>query len=410
MLFKLKILVQSLLLFCGLLSTGLLQAQQGNNPFEIPERQTTTSSPANEEENPFDLPQQAPAEATPSTPTNNNPFELNHSSGSSTPAAEEPANETNNPFDLNTNSGSSAPAVEEPTNSTENPFDLNNSSSPATPAVVEEIQSTQGNPFEVERPGETRLRPVQTAPSPVLQPQKKRSSTTNRNFLFWTSTLLLLLMAVLLTLYKPLINQIYRSFLNDNMLKLKHREQGSFLNLPFSLFYLSFFLNAGFFSYLILKRFALGGHQHLSLLLWSILGVMSVFLIKHFVLRVMGYIFPIDKELRQYSFTIVIFNIILGILLLPFNLLIAFGPGQLPKYLIFTLIGLIVLLYGFRIIRSLLIASRYISLHKFHFFMYLCTIEIAPTLVLVKLLLLLKGGANWDCIIKMICWWPQRVM
>ncbi len=200
---------------------------------------------------------------------------------------------------------------------------------------------------------------------------------------------------MLITLYKPLVGQVYRSFLNDNMLRLKQREQGAFISFPLLLLYIFFFLSGGFFLYLVVQTLGATFEDHWTLLGWCVLGLTAIFILKHTVLRVIGNIFPLEKELRQYSFTIAIFNITLGILLLPFNLLIAFGPGALPRYLIYTILASILLIYGFRIIRSLLIASRYISLHKFHFFMYLCTVEIAPTIVLVKFLLLMQGGAYW---------------
>ena len=347
-------------------------AQQGSNPFEVPNRETTPSTTKDQDNkpigtNPFDLP--TGANATPTTAPAPAPRPITPS-----PANTEEDNPDNaNPFDINQSS--------------------NTPSTTTSPTAPSTAPPGNSNPFEVNRLQP--LQPTQTnsAPAPVLQPNTPQKSKSNRNFLFWSSVFSLLLLTILLTLYKPLINQIYRAFLNDNMLKLKHREQGSVLNLPFSLLYLSFFGNAGLFVYLIIHHYGWQSSSHLSLLLWCILGVFAVFFIKHVALRVVGLIFPINKELRQYSFTIVVFNIILGILLVPVNLLIAYGPRELPKYLIWGLLGSVLLLYGFRIIRSLLIASRYISLHKFHFFMYLCTVEIAPTLVLVKILLLLQAGA-----------------
>ena len=55
---------------------------------------------------------------------------------------------------------------------------------------------------------------------------------------------------------------------------------------------------------------------------------------------------------------------------------------------------MILIIFGitvFCILRGLFLASKYLSFHKFHFFMYLCTVEIAPVLVVVKLLLLKAG-------------------
>lgn len=335
--------------FTGL--TLALQAQNGNNPFELPNR------PIEEAE--------LPAAET----TTDNPFEIDQSP-SATPAE------------------NTTPASPNPETDT-NPFEVQPLAPP--PATTPPPPATTDNPFEINRISIDSDARKTVAPSPVLQPQKTKTTANNGNFRAVFATFLLVFLATLMVLYSSVIKQLYKAFLNDNMLKLKHREQGSFLHVSLIMLYFYFFLNAGFFCYLIAKHLDWEGGSDMQLLLYCILGISGAFIAKHLFLRILGAIFPIQKEIKQYNFTIVVFNIILGIILLPFNLLIAFGPESLPKYLIFSTLFIIALIYGFRIIRSLLIGSRYISLHKFHFFMYLCTVEIAPTLVLVKLLLLTKG-------------------
>ena len=73
------------------------------------------------------------------------------------------------------------------------------------------------------------------------------------------------------------------------------------------------------------------------------------------------------------------------------SIFIAFAPSNLKLILIYLAFILIIGIYSFRVLRSLFLASKYISLHKFHFFMYLCTIEIAPVLILAKIIMLLTG-------------------
>jgi len=105
------------------------------------------------------------------------------------------------------------------------------------------------------------------------------------------------------------------------------------------------------------------------------------------IISVLGYIFPIEKVSSLYNFTLIVFAINLGLFLLPFNLLIAFGPDSLKPgifYLSAVLIGLVI---AFRSLRALFQSSRLVFENKFHFFLYLCTIEIAPVVVLLKLVL-----------------------
>ena len=44
------------------------------------------------------------------------------------------------------------------------------------------------------------------------------------------------------------------------------------------------------------------------------------------------------------------------------------------------------LTYIFRSLRGLFVAGRFLAFHKFHFLLYICTVEIAPVLILIKLI------------------------
>ena len=114
--------------------------------------------------------------------------------------------------------------------------------------------------------------------------------------------------------------------------------------------------------------------------------VCLIFIGKHLLLFIVGYIFPIQKELGLYNFTIMVFGIISGLLLLPINIVIAYVPMEIGKVVVYLSLGAIIAIYLFRIIRGLSIGSKYLVLHKFHFFIYLCTVEILPVIVLLKIL------------------------
>ena len=105
------------------------------------------------------------------------------------------------------------------------------------------------------------------------------------------------------------------------------------------------------------------------------------------MLRIFGSVFPVAKEVKLYNFTIIIFNIVLGVLFVPLSLFLAYGPDNLMIGVLY-LTGVIVLLtYLYRSIRALLIGGKFLSFHKFHFFMYLCTAELAPLALVIKLAL-----------------------
>ncbi|MEO1516047.1 MAG: DUF4271 domain-containing protein [Bacteroidota bacterium] len=356
-----------LLAFC-------LQGQDGQNPFDLQHRQKKTEQAATSQlpqsdRNPFELeretPQPSTEQAVPSPEAN--PFEMEKgvSSQATSPSEAEQAN----PFEVDR--GQQLAVSDRPVEAEANPFELSRKE-----RLLQEIRGAQP---EVEEA-------VAAATAVPISPVSK-------NFSFWVTLTLLLLLAILATLYRNILLKVYRSFTNDNFLKLVHREQAGFLGFPYILLYVFFFINAGVFVFYAADHFGLRDYQHQAGSLFRYIGwVAGIFIGKQLLLRFLGEIFPITKEIRQYSFMITIFSIAIGLLLLPINIMAAHASDPLPGMALISGGVIVLLVYLFRVVRSLFLASRYLSMNKFHFFMYLCTVEIAPVLVLLKLVLMKTGG------------------
>ncbi|NND34775.1 MAG: DUF4271 domain-containing protein [Saprospiraceae bacterium] len=213
----------------------------------------------------------------------------------------------------------------------------------------------------------------------------------NRNLLFGISILILLLLASLLAVNRSLIKKSYRAIANDNYLRFLHRE---YRTMPwlYWLFYLHFFMDGGFFVYLLIHQFGWYTEGSLLVLLVCILCVLGAYVVKHLSLSGLAQMFPIDKEVQLYGFVTMLINILLGLALLPVNLLVAFAPMQIVSIAIWLGIVLIVVLYFFRQLKGLFISGRLVTSYLFHFFLYLCTAEIAPLLIVGKLALGNFGG------------------
>ena len=185
---------------------------------------------------------------------------------------------------------------------------------------------------------------------------------------------------------------IFRAFINDNLLSQLYREQSKGLSLPFLLLYIMFVFNVSVFFYLSLQYFGINlfGAQYKDLL--AILVVFSlVVILKQALLGFTGWLLPAGKEIMNYNFTVVIFNIVIGIVLVPLSILIAYGPSAFAITCIWIGAAITILIYLFRFLRGLFISSRILLFHKFHFLLYLCAVEIAPALVFIKLLMIYSG-------------------
>lgn len=189
------------------------------------------------------------------------------------------------------------------------------------------------------------------------------------------------------------VGKAWQSFLNDNALSLAQREASGIVgSTPYYLLYVNFLLNAGMFIFLVTHVFQGESFYNVRFLLFCF-GVAAVaFLFKHVLVNFVSYLFHLDQESRRYNFLIVIFNCVLGLFLVPFNLLIAFTENsQYKVLLVFWMLGVVTIFYLYRTIRAGRQGGKFLSSTPFHFLLYLCTVEIAPVLFLAKLALMQKN-------------------
>ena len=115
-----------------------------------------------------------------------------------------------------------------------------------------------------------------------------------------------------------------------------------------------------------------------------ILGTVLVYLSKYMFIQFTGWAFNIRPSAQQYNFNIFLNNKVLGMVLLPFLFCFAFLNAKWTSVLL--VISFIILIYFFvnRYLRSWNVFAPFFLNSRFHFFMYLCAIEILPLAVLLK--------------------------
>ncbi len=203
--------------------------------------------------------------------------------------------------------------------------------------------------------------------------------------LFWMLVGMIGFLAFSVAANRAVVNRAWRGFLSDNALALIQREASGLVgSTPYYLLYASFVLNAGVFIFLVTRFFRKETFNNLPFLLLCLVLSAGIFLSKHLLLRMLAWLFPVRDEVRRYNFLIIVFNCVLGLFLLPCNLLLAFTlPYQ--ALLVFWMLGLVFVFYFYRAMRSTAIGSKFLAVSQFHFLLYLCTVEIAPVLFIVKL-------------------------
>ncbi len=224
----------------------------------------------------------------------------------------------------------------------------------------------------------------------AFKPAPSKSKNTNNGekgsnaFLFWLNLLTAFILAIVINTQRGSLTKITKAITNENVLKLNHREEKKGMNGHYILLYFSFIVNAAIFAYLVLYNlYEQSGWNIFQLCFFAIL---LIYVVRHIFLSFISSSFPIPKEVSLYGFTIQSFNLFIGIVLIPLNLIIAFGPEKIAVSLIYLTIVIVGLLLVLRSFRGLLISSRWISGNIFHFLLYLCAFEILPILLLIKVI------------------------
>ncbi|HLN52490.1 MAG TPA: DUF4271 domain-containing protein [Lentimicrobium sp.] len=112
-------------------------------------------------------------------------------------------------------------------------------------------------------------------------------------------------------------------------------------------------------------------------------GLLILWLIKIASIRVTGKIFRTKNETDEYVVTNIIFNIATGLALFPFVFAGHYAENELSIYIG---IGILILGNVLKFLRSIFVGLSAQSFPVIYLFLYLCTLEILPFLVMYKII------------------------
>ena len=118
-----------------------------------------------------------------------------------------------------------------------------------------------------------------------------------------------------------------------------------------------------------------------------IAGMLLIYAGKYLVVRFSGWIFRVEPLAEEYLFNVFLVNKIIGIVLLPFVVIIAFAGQEWAQPMGIVSGAVVLALLATRYLRSWSAFYAVFKGSRFHFFTYLCASEILPMAVLVKWLL-----------------------
>ena len=219
-------------------------------------------------------------------------------------------------------------------------------------------------------------------------PQRLKDSTPD--WLFLVLLMILSVITYLRVFYRRNFFQIIAACFNNNLTNQIVRDENLLMQRASVMLNITFSITAAAFIYLVSIHYdwSLNGMgTGFIRFIFLALIVSAAFTFKFLVLRFCAYLFGLGREMSTYIFNIFIINNLLGLALIPFVAVILFAAIPDTSIPIITALCLIGVAYLYRIGRGILIAVRYSGFSPVYLFLYLCALEIAPLLVLMKLVL-----------------------
>ncbi len=198
---------------------------------------------------------------------------------------------------------------------------------------------------------------------------------------------LIICFSVLKYYYNSEIALIFTALYYTKTLSRINKERNVFSSWQFLILYILFCLTLGLYLYLITNK--LGNiYNFKGLTLFAILSVLTLLLlsIKIILLRTLGLVFNITKMVSQYIHIlyITLFNTLF--LLLPFLLLLALITQRFSILVIWLSVLVLGIIYLIRLVKAIMVVLSKHTFSKTYLFLYVCTFEICPIIILIKAL------------------------
>lgn len=221
----------------------------------------------------------------------------------------------------------------------------------------------------------------------LITEQLKKASRDESMFYFLC--LLLFYYGFIRIAFLKYLDNLNTLFLRVTMRHQQIRDQVLQSPLPSLFLNILFVISTGLFLSFVADYYNIvPGMNRWLLLFYCCVLLATIYIGKFILLKMIGWMFNIRSATDTYIFIVFLVNKMLGIYLLPALLFMAFAKGQFLTILMTLTYFFIVILFIYRFIVAYRPVRNEIKLSRFHFFIYLCAFEIAPLLLIYKVLLI----------------------
>lgn len=203
----------------------------------------------------------------------------------------------------------------------------------------------------------------------------------------WIITALLLLLvffAFLKRVFDKQLTLIMQSFFSNRVLSNINKEDNLFTAWPFLLLFVQFGFTIGLFLYLAARQQPDFDDQGIKAFFSFSAAVVLLYAFKIIVLRLLGFFFNVQKPVNEYVSILYLSYFNASFLFIPLVTAFALSPAAYGKFYIAMAIILLLIIFVFQLIRAGITVLSQNRFSKVYLFLYFCTLEICPILILIK--------------------------
>jgi hypothetical protein len=212
--------------------------------------------------------------------------------------------------------------------------------------------------------------------------------------IFYFMVGLLFYFAIVKFFFGKYVANLMTLFFRASMRQQQLREQVLQSPFPSLLLNFLFVLSGGLYGAYLMRFYHYGSQDRFWFhFQYCTIILALLYLLKFLILKIIGWIFNLNRAVDIYLFVVFMTNKIIGSFLLPFLVLITFSGPLLTEIGITLSIIMVCLFYVYRFIAAYSALYKEIKISGLHFILYLCAFEIAPLLLIYKVLVTYLGKA-----------------
>ena len=214
----------------------------------------------------------------------------------------------------------------------------------------------------------------------------------DRDVVFFVLVFILFFLGLIRTAFPKYFNSIFSLSFQATFRQTQTREQMAQNVIPAFMLNILFILSGGLFIALLAEFNKWTTTPFWEFFIYSTSILAIIYLIKYFVILFTGWVFNATESAAEYRFIVFLINKLIGILLIPTLFLMAYADDDIKKISITIGICLAVFMIALRYLVSVARIRKNLRIPAFHFFIYLCAVEVMPLLVIYKILFLRTGN------------------